>query len=80
MKSKNYDSILIDHLQKAYKIAPKSYKKSIGCILMRYTFPSLSKRLKFKIVAFYIFKILGLVLVFTFLAFGLVLLIGSLAV
>lgn len=76
MKSKNYDSILIDHLQKAYSIAPKRYKKRLGSIIMLYTFPSLNKRLKARIIIYYIFKALGFIALSALVGFGLMLLLG----
>lgn len=76
MKSKNYDSVLIDHLQKAYSIAPKRYKKKLGAIIMLYTYPSLNKRLKARIIIYYVFKALGFIALSALVGFGLMLLLG----
>ena len=76
MKSKKYDSMLIDYLQKAYSIAPKMYKKKLGSIIMLYTYPSLSKRLKARIILYYIFKALGFICLSALIGFVLMLLLG----
>ena len=80
MKSKNYDSMLIDHLQKAYSIAPKRYKKKLGHIIMSYTFPSLNKGLKVRIVIYYIFKVLGFIFLSILLGLGFMLLFGLMVI
>ncbi len=80
MKSKNYDVVLIDYLQKAYAIAPKSYKKKIASILMLYTFPSMPKKIKFKIIIFLIIKYMIFIALALLLGFVLMLLVGLLVV
>lgn len=76
MKSKKYDSVLIDHLQKAYSIAPKKYKKKLGTLIMLYTYPSLNKRLKTRIIFYYIFKVIGFICLSALVGFILMLFLG----
>lgn len=80
MKSKNYDSVLIDHLKKAYSIAPKRYKKKLGNIIMLYTFPSLNKGLKARIIIYFVFKVLGFIFLSVLLGLGLMLLFGLMVI